>query len=173
MFLRHFFRFAPLIITLTAAFGLLSGACSAADFNASFLLRTAANADWIASDRQIAPGVYSFDVYINGTWRGKYELQITRESRLKIRQSDVALLEITDTDKTLANAPAGAWLTLDLLTHGGKSALNSGQLRVDLTIPQAYITQTDSRWLPPPCAMGRGRKRDPYHLYGKLLSRLA
>lgn len=126
-----------------------SKASEAADFNTSFLLGDAASIDWSSAGRKILPGIYNFDIYINGEWDGKYKTQITDEDKIQISREAVASLSIRDVEKILTDDATGDWVNLELLTHGGELSLNSALLRVDLTIPQAYVSKKDKRWISP------------------------
>ncbi|GAA3909641.1 fimbrial biogenesis outer membrane usher protein [Gibbsiella dentisursi] len=141
------FKLALLSLAIIA--GLQGKVHAAAGFDTSFLVGEAASVNWNSSDKKIAAGTYLFDVYINSTWRGKYKFIITDDNKMKISREAVPLIGITDADDILKQATAGQWVDVDLLLHGGQSSLSSGQLRVNLTIPQAFVTKFDARWLPP------------------------
>lgn len=128
----------------------VDGTCvRAEEFNTSFLKGNIASVDWNTT-RQMSPGLYELDVYINKEWRGKFTLKLSNDNRWHIDRDAALAMGVADTERVLKALPKNEqWCAVSLLTHGGEEKLNSGQLRLDLIIPQAYVIKKDSHWIAP------------------------
>ncbi|CAH4970217.1 fimbria/pilus outer membrane usher protein [Klebsiella oxytoca] len=123
---------------------------SAEDFNNSLLMGNSANMDWNNKAVIMTPGEYVFDVYINDDWKGKYTFIVENDNKgtLKIKTSDVRMLDIRDLEPVLA-LEKEAYINVDKILHGGSRSLKPGEMRVNLEVPQAYVNRTERNWISP------------------------
>lgn len=122
----------------------------AESFNNSLLVGAPSQQTWDAGSTAIAPGVYELDVYIDDEWKGKFPVTIDSAAAqtMTMKKRDVMLLGITHLPH-LAGQPDDAAIALDSVLHAGKKTLHTGELRLDLEIPQAWVTQNDKNWVAP------------------------
>lgn len=120
------------------------------NFNSSLLVGNSADMDWNNNTLVMTPGLYDFDVYINDAWQGKFNFVVTSDSKgtLKIKRDDVALLNIEKSDAVIKTV-SDEFIDIDSLLHGGKSQLMPGELRLNLTVPQAFIAPKSRNWVAP------------------------
>ncbi len=121
---------------------------AAANFNTSMMAGDSAQAGWNNADQTIAPGIYDLDVYINGDWRGNLPVKVVDERTFYLNDSSISILSIK-MDKLPQGDRQGDWTPVSQIIHGGQANLNAGQLRLNLTIPQAYIYNKDRSWIAP------------------------
>lgn len=126
------------------------GCTFAEDFNNSLLVGNSANMDWNNKAVIMTPGEYDFDVYINDDWKGKFAFLVENdnEGTLKIKTSDARMLDIRDLASVLTSEQ-GTYINVDKLLHGGSHSLKPGEMRVNLEVPQAYVTRTERNWVSP------------------------
>ena len=126
------------------------GCSYAEDFNNSLLMGNSANMDWNNNAVVMTPGEYDFDIYINEDWKGKYTFLVTNDSKgtLKIKIADARMLGIRELESVLTGG-ADAYIDVDKLLHGGSHSLKPGEMRVNLEVPQAYVTRTERNWVSP------------------------
>lgn len=126
------------------------GCSFAEDFNNSLLVGNSANMDWNNKAVVMTPGEYDFDVYINDDWKGKYTFIVENdnEGTLKIKISDARMLDIRELEPVLTREQ-GAYINVDKILHGGSRSLKPGEMRVNLEVPQAYVTRTERNWVSP------------------------
>lgn len=145
---KSLFRKSLLVHSVSLA--LCSFGAFAENFNSSLLVGNSSEMDWSNKRMVMTPGPYDLDVYVNDTWRGKFTLIVSDDENgtLKIKRDDVALLNILELDDVLKKN-TGDTLNLDTLLHGGQSKLSTGELRLDLIVPQAYVATENRNWVSP------------------------
>lgn len=120
------------------------------NFNSSLLVGNSAEMDWNNDKLVMTPGQYDLDVYVNDLWQGKFDFIFNsdRVGALKIKREDIALLNIEELDPILKNN-SSEFINVDVLLHGGKSQLLPGEMRLNLTVPQAFIATKSRNWVSP------------------------
>jgi len=115
---------------------------NAVTFNTDFLAGESRHADMsrFYRDSALPPGDYALDVYINEEWKGRFAVAIKEKS---------AWFQSEDIEKLGVIMPGGVaedmqskGIDARILAHGGVTNINSADLSLHMTIPQAYIRQT-------------------------------
>jgi outer membrane usher protein len=101
----------------------------------------------VSADRPLA-GVYDLDIYINQQWRGKYAVEVketAEETCLPL--NTVVMLGI----KTEASGEASSsqCIPLQQVVQGGQTLWEMSLLRLNLTVPQAFVIEREQGYLPP------------------------
>lgn len=97
-------------------------------------------------DNQPLPGPYDIDIYVNKQWRGKYEIivkdnpQETCLSREMIKRLGI---------NTDSFASGKQCLTFKQLIQGGSYTWDIGVFRLDFSVPQAWVEDLESGYVPP------------------------
>ncbi len=97
-------------------------------------------------DNQPLPGQYDIDIYVNKQWRGKYEIivkdnpQETCLSREMIKRLGI---------NTDSFASGKQCLTFKQLIQGGSYTWDIGVFRLDFSVPQAWVEDLESGYVPP------------------------
>lgn len=97
-------------------------------------------------DSQPLPGQYDIDIYVNKQWRGKYEIivkdnpQETCLSREMIKRLGI---------NTDSFASGKQCLTFKQLIQGGSYTWDIGVFRLDFSVPQAWVEELESGYVPP------------------------
>lgn len=121
-----------------------------AQFNSSFLSGQARQVDLGAftNGNPMVAGSYRVDVYINGAWQGRRDLQFKAGADGRVDACmDLPLLEELGVDSAavIAQQRAGAatdsaaCLPVQQQMAGAYGTFDSGNLRYDLSIPQAFL----------------------------------
>ncbi|WP_261641581.1 fimbria/pilus outer membrane usher protein [Erwinia mallotivora] len=120
---------------------------ASASFNTSLMVGDSAKAEWNDTGKTLSAGLYSLDIYVNGEWRGNLPVKIADSKTFLVQPDTIKLLSV----RYKNNNPAdnAEWINVSELLHGGNENLNSGLLRLNLTIPQAYIITRDRGWIAP------------------------
>jgi outer membrane usher protein len=106
------------------------------------------------------PGDYRVDLYVNGAWLGRSEVQVRQvgtDSNDVQACFDRALLEHVGADlmklpaETAARLETGsdACLTLPSLIPDATAAFDSGELRLDVSVPQVALARTARGYVEP------------------------
>ncbi|HDX4052091.1 TPA: fimbrial biogenesis outer membrane usher protein [Enterobacter soli] len=145
---KNILRRGLLVNSIWAA--LYAGCSFAEDFNNSLLMGNSANMDWNNKAVVMTPGEYEFDVYINDDWKGKFAFIVGNDNKgtLKIKTDEAHKLDIRELGPVL-DAEKGEYIDVDKILHGGSSSLKPGEMRVNLEIPQAYVTRSERNWVSP------------------------
>lgn len=122
----------------------------AKSFNSSLLVGDSSQQEWGGSAPIISPGSYDLDVFVDDEWKGKYAVTINgvESYQITMKKKDVFLLGISGIEHLEAKKDSDD-IILNEILHGGKSILRTGELRLDLEIPQAYVIYNDKNWVAP------------------------
>lgn len=119
----------------------------AASFNSSFLVGKSSAQKW-NSDVEITPGNYDFDVFINEKWVGKFSFDV-RDGTKENVYADYSDIESFGLKLQSYNfAPDRQEVNVNELLKGGAFAFDPNGFNIRLTIPQAFVSSTDSNWVP-------------------------
>ncbi|MCF7749442.1 fimbrial biogenesis outer membrane usher protein [Bacillus subtilis subsp. subtilis] len=121
-----------------------------AQFDASFLSGQARQVDLAAfsNGNPMVAGSYRVDVYVNGAWQGRRDLQFKADAQGRVDACvDMPLLEELGVDTAVVMAQHGAAGSLDAAAcvpvqqqmANAYGTFDSGNLRYDLSIPQAFL----------------------------------
>src|SRR5699024_3904372 len=97
-------------------------------------------------DNQPLPGQYDIDIYVNKQWRGKYEI-IVKDNQDETCLSREIVKRLGINTDNFANHQE--CLTFKQLVQGGSYAWDIGIFRLDLTVPQAWVDELESGYVPP------------------------
>lgn len=125
-----------------------------AEFDGSTLVGSAQKMDLSAYTKgnPVLPGVYNLNVYINGSWIGKQEFEFKKYDDSDVAAHcfdlnqlislgvDVSKIKLQDKKQCLL---LNAWIP------EAYARMNPGDLRYDLSIPQAYLKRTARGYVPP------------------------
>ncbi|MBB1200318.1 fimbrial biogenesis outer membrane usher protein [Enterobacteriaceae bacterium 89] len=119
-------------------------------FNSSLLVGDSSQQQWGSGAPIIAPGRYELDIFVDDEWKGKYPVNISGSGshELTMKKRDVLLLGIGGLEH-LKEKDDSEDIILEDFLHGGKSTLRTGDLRLDLEIPQAWVIYNDKNWVAP------------------------
>jgi len=117
-------------------------------FNPSFIDNGEVDIGRFAKSGSALPGTYRADVYVNDAWRGRRDLLLKEGPDRRVRPCfSIAMLEQMGVDFARINEgreePWGnnkdQCLNIGDVVKGGTGSFNSGELRLDVTIPQVYL----------------------------------
>lgn len=99
-------------------------------------------------DNNPLPGKYELDFYVNKQWRGRYEIAVGAEPDDVCLTDDILhnLGIITNDLKPLVPPRC---ITLKSAIRGGSYTFDIGIFRLDLSVPQAYVTEVESGYILP------------------------
>ncbi|WP_113640496.1 fimbrial biogenesis outer membrane usher protein [Escherichia albertii] len=97
-------------------------------------------------DNQPLPGQYDIDIYVNKQWRGKYEI-IVKDNQDETCLSREIVKRLGINTDNFANDQE--CLIFKQLVQGGSYAWDIGIFRLDLTVPQAWVDELESGYVPP------------------------
>lgn len=139
---------AILLNAITLALWPMQGA--AESFNSGLLIGHSADMDWDNKALVVAPGLYEMDIYIDDEWKGKFSIHTGDESdpTLKIKKREALQLGISGLDG-LKKVNDDDYVDISAILHGGTYKLNTGEMRLDLLIPQAWVMRNDRNWVAP------------------------
>ncbi len=123
---------------------------NAVNFNSSLLVGDSAHKDWNNHATVVAPGWYELDIYLDDEWKGKFPVRIGEgpQTRLILKKREALQLGITGLE-WLARHDDDEDIEIPSLLHGGTWRLKIGEMRLDLTIPQAWVVRNDKNWVAP------------------------
>ncbi|EEX39910.1 hypothetical protein VFA_002444 [Vibrio furnissii CIP 102972] len=144
----HRFRGRSLysVVFCSVAAMTLSHTAYAASFNSSFLVGKSSAQKW-NSNVEITPGRYDFDLFINDKWIGKFTVDVqdgTKEN-LYVDYNDVETFGLK-LDAFDLDAKQKA-VNVNALLKGGSFTFDPNGFKIRLTIPQAFVSNTDSNWV--------------------------
>ncbi|MGY2293703.1 fimbria/pilus outer membrane usher protein [Pseudomonas sp. SDO528_S397] len=120
-------------------------------FDTSFMAGQSRNADisrFYASSA-IPAGKQDIDVYVNNSWKGRYPVMVGEtKDDITMGHGDIALLGI-DVSRLPAAGAEGGGVQVSQLVQGGTFLLDISTLSLKLTVPQAYVSRTDSGYIDP------------------------
>lgn len=138
------------ILTVFISGGIMSllmcKAEATARFNTSLMAGNSALADWNNSEKRLSPGIYDLDIYVNGEWRGTFPVWVADSHTFAVQHAAITALSVKPLPK---GSEERDWTDLSALLYGGSVSLNTGLLRLNLTIPQAYVIAQPRRWVAP------------------------
>lgn len=127
-------------------------------FNDAFIVGSKEKVDLTRfSTLAIAEGTYSVDVYTNDEWKGRYDLQITRDQNtttLGVCYTTSMLMQfgiaVDKFNETLSKQPdfcgrLSEWRQDDSV----KDRFNQSSLRLDISVPQIYENRMYKGYVPP------------------------
>ncbi len=97
-------------------------------------------------DNQPLPGQYEIDIYVNKQWRGKYEISVKDNPQETCLSRDIIKRLGINTDNFASDKQC---LTLEQLVQGGSYAWDIGVFRLDFSVPQAWVEELESGYVPP------------------------
>lgn len=125
------------------------------EYNADFIHGSGIDVSQFSEGNPIAPGVYSLNVLVNGEIRGRYDIKFISLDNKKNAEAAFSAEELQKLGIKFDNRPdqsnSNAYL-LSQLIPGAKVYYNSGDLELDINVPQANLVKyprgyTDpSRW---------------------------
>lgn len=121
---------------------------------------TAPDLSRFAEGNPVPAGSYRVDLYLNGSWLGRHEVLFRSQegARSATPCFNRNLLDAmgVDPDKLsessramVAGAEAGACLRLDALMADATSGFDMGELRLDVSVPQAFVRRTARGYVNP------------------------
>ncbi|SPZ52632.1 Heat shock protein E [Serratia quinivorans] len=137
------------LLTLTSI--LLANRAVAVEFDTRLLAGASQEADlsrfYLQSD--LPAGQHTFDVYVNGHWKGRFPLQLGEQpEQIAIRYEDAAVLGINLTALP-KQQNAAHLLPLSTLVQGGSVRQETDTLSMKLSVPQAYINHAERGYVDP------------------------
>ncbi|MGB8667693.1 MAG: FimD/PapC N-terminal domain-containing protein, partial [Serratia inhibens] len=137
------------LLTLTAI--LLANRAEAVEFDTRLLAGTSQEADLSRFYRQsdLPAGQHTFDIYVNGNWKGRFPLQLGEQpEQIAMRYEDAAVLGI-DLTALPKQQKATQLLPLNALVQGGSITQETDTLSMKLSVPQAHIIHAENGYVDP------------------------
>ncbi|HAT3756464.1 TPA: fimbrial biogenesis outer membrane usher protein [Citrobacter amalonaticus] len=94
------------------------------------------------------PGKYELDIYVNKQWRGKYEINVGDEPDDVCLTDDILHNLGVITDNLQPRVPDRC-ITLKHAIRSGSYTFDISIFRLDLSVPQAYVTEVESGYVLP------------------------
>ena len=104
--------------------------------------------DFHIDENKPLPGQYELDVYVNKQWRGRFAIVVGDEPD-NICLSDDTLHKLGVLIDSLKPQTPGQCIILKNVVRGGHYTFDIGVFRLDLTVPQAYVTEVESGYVLP------------------------
>lgn len=128
-----------------------------ATFNSNFLVGQAQGVDLsrFRDGNPILAGKYSLDVYVNGEWKGKKNIEFRNVPGKDSAETCFALLSLDEfgIDTSLISSDPGVTVTtcksLSQWVPEASYRLDTSRLRMDLSIPQAALRRTARGYVDP------------------------
>ncbi|WP_454878792.1 fimbria/pilus outer membrane usher protein [Serratia inhibens] len=137
------------LLTLTSI--LLANRAEAVEFDTRLLAGTSQEADLSRFYRQsdLPAGQHTFDIYVNGNWKGRFPLQLGEQpEQIAMRYEDAAVLGI-DLTALPKQQKATQLLPLNALVQGGSITQETDTLSMKLSVPQAHIIHAENGYVDP------------------------
>ncbi|AKG68307.1 Heat shock protein E [Serratia fonticola] len=128
----------------------LTNRALAIEFDTRLLAGASREADLSRFYRQsdLPPGLHTFDIYVNGTWKGRFPLLFGDDPHdITLRYRDATLLGIDLS--ALSGRPASQRISLNALLQGGTFQQETATLSLRLQVPQAYILHAEKGYVNP------------------------
>ncbi|ONG18607.1 fimbrial assembly protein, partial [Escherichia coli] len=97
-------------------------------------------------DNQPLPGQYDIDIYVNKQWRGKYEIIVKDNPQETCLSREIIKRLGINTDNFASGKQC---LTFEQLVQGGSYTWDIGVFRLDFSVPQAWVEELESGYVPP------------------------
>lgn len=97
-------------------------------------------------DNQPLPGQYDIDIYVNKQWRGKYEIIVKDNPQETCLSIEVIKRLGINSDNFASGKQC---LTFEQLVQGGSYTWDIGVFRLDFSVPQAWVEELESGYVPP------------------------
>ncbi|HHE6155968.1 fimbrial biogenesis outer membrane usher protein [Citrobacter freundii] len=94
------------------------------------------------------PGMYEMDVYLNKQWRGHYDINIKADPEMTCL-SWVQLQQIGIRTEGIKADKNEDCVPLRAAVQGGSIGYDIGQFVLNLNVPQAYVNEYESGYMPP------------------------
>lgn len=94
------------------------------------------------------PGMYEMDVYLNKQWRGHYDINIKDDPEMTCL-SWVQLQQIGIRTEGIKADKNEDCVPLRAAVQGGSIGYDIGQFVLNLNVPQAYVNEYESGYMPP------------------------
>ncbi len=126
-------------------------------FNNAILMGNAQGSDLSKFDvKSLPPGSYSLDVYVNDYWRGRHEIILNKDKNGDLETCHSAyFLDSIGINSTRMNQAfaedknyCGTINKWDVYGNAAET-FNAGQLELRMSVPQAYLDNTDSNYVQP------------------------
>lgn len=124
----------------------LMNIAKAEEFNTTFLAGEKISNVWKNNGQSVASGIYDIELSINGIWAGTLPIKIN-DSKFYLKVADFNNLPIVVPQKIKDSVQE--WFCITDVYDGVKTQFNSGRMKLDITIPQAYILKQDKNWIAP------------------------
>ncbi len=130
-------------------------------FNEQFLLEqgpTGIDVSQFNKGNVATPGQFRADLYVNDGWRGRITLRMDRTDdgsvapcfdRDLVERIGVDLTRLAPDALALIGTDATACVPLPRLVAGAKAAFDGGELRLDVSVPQASLARTARDYVDP------------------------
>nr|WP_253260784.1 fimbria/pilus outer membrane usher protein [Rhodanobacter glycinis] len=132
-----------------------------ADFDRSLLAGAGSNTTDLSRfehGNPVLPGIYNLDVYLNDTWVGRTDVRFAAASpkasatacvtRKLLDQLGLRPAKLAETLQTRLQDPA-ACVNIGEVIPGSTTTLDMSTLRLDTSVPQAYLGQTPRDYVSP------------------------
>lgn len=94
-------------------------------------------------------GQYNFDIYVNGTWKGRLPLQLGEQpEQTALRYSDAATLGV-DLSRLPQPKNTAQMLPLKNLVQGGSVKQETDTMSIRLSVPQAHVIHAENGYIDP------------------------
>lgn len=104
--------------------------------------------DFYIDEGRPLPGQYDLDIYVNKQWRGKYAITVGNEPD-DVCISEEMLRTLGVVVDGLKSQLSGHCITLKSVVRSGRYTFDIGIFRLDLSVPQAYVTEVESGYVLP------------------------
>lgn len=127
------------------------------EFNSGFIVGSQENIDLTHfNESELSAGLYSIDIYVNSNWKGRYEVQLSKkgEQSLAACYSNSLLMNLAINTTALNEALSRSNQPCHFLKEWNndsniKEIFDPASLRLDLTLPQIYVVQSQVGYVPP------------------------
>ncbi|MGG4609750.1 fimbria/pilus outer membrane usher protein [Providencia sp. Me31A] len=127
------------------------------EFNSGFIVGSRENIDLTHfNESELRAGLYSIDIYVNNNWKGRHEIQLSKNGGqgLAACYSNSLLMSLSINTTILNKALSSNNQPCHFLKEWSndsniKEVFDPTRLRLDLMLPQAYVMQSQAGYVPP------------------------
>lgn len=122
------------------------------EFETSLLVGKSAQGDIsrFYTDSKIPSGKQLADLYVNNNWKGQFEIEIDHDGKvISLSSNDVKKLNLNLSPSVIEKIQQQDVIPIDSLVPNVHYKFNINELRLDMTVPQVALKQSEANYVDP------------------------